>query len=52
MVLATRNLVGLQRNKNGKPKLKGCACNDGFIITVFMTSKPEKITKKGVIWRK
>jgi len=24
--------------------------HDGFIITAFMTSKPEKITKKGVIW--
>ncbi len=26
--------------------------NDGFVITVFMTSKPEKITKEGGIWRK
>jgi hypothetical protein len=23
--------------------------NNGFVITAFMTSKPEKITKKGVI---
>jgi len=23
---------------------------DGFVITAFMTSKPEKIIKKGVIW--
>ena len=26
--------------------------NDGFVITVFMTSKPEKITKKRIIWKK
>ena len=26
--------------------------NDGFVITAFMTSKPEKIIKKGVIWKK
>lgn len=26
--------------------------NDGFIITAFMTSKPEKILKRGVIWKK
>ena len=25
---------------------------DGFVITAFMTSKPEKISKKGVIWNK
>jgi len=25
---------------------------DGFIITAFFTSKPEKIRKKGVIWQK
>lgn len=25
---------------------------DGFVITAFMTSKPEKIVKKGVIWKK
>jgi NADPH-dependent 2,4-dienoyl-CoA reductase/sulfur reductase-like enzyme len=25
---------------------------DGFVITTFMTSKPEKIIKKGVIWKK
>ena len=25
---------------------------DGFVITAFMTSKPEKIIKKGVIWKK
>lgn len=24
---------------------------DGFVITAFMTSKPEKIIKKGVIWK-
>jgi len=28
------------------------AMNDGFIITAFMTSKPEKILKRGVIWKK
>ena len=26
--------------------------NNGFVITAFMTSKPEKITKKGIIWKK
>lgn len=26
--------------------------NDGFVITAFMTSKPEKIFKRGVIWKK
>lgn len=26
--------------------------NDGFVITAFMTSKPRKIIKKGVIWKK
>ncbi len=26
--------------------------NDGFVITAFMTSKPEKIFKKGVLWKK
>ena len=26
--------------------------NDGFIITAFMTSKPERIFKKGVLWEK
>lgn len=26
--------------------------NDGFVITAFMTSKPEKIYKKGVLWKK
>ena len=26
--------------------------NDWFVITAFMTSKPEKIIKKGVIWNK
>jgi hypothetical protein len=25
--------------------------NDGFMITAFMTSKPEKITQKGVVWK-
>ena len=25
---------------------------DGFVITAFMTSKPEKITRKGIIWKK
>lgn len=25
---------------------------DGFFITAFMTSKPEKVIKKGVIWKK
>jgi len=25
---------------------------DGFVITAFMTSKPEKIIKKGAIWRR
>ncbi|MFN3395536.1 MAG: hypothetical protein ACK4Z9_01915 [Thermodesulfovibrionales bacterium] len=25
---------------------------DGFIITAFMTSKPEKILKRGVSWKK
>ena len=24
----------------------------GFVITVFMTSKPEKILKRGVLWKK
>ncbi|MBM4141922.1 MAG: hypothetical protein FJ242_10685 [Nitrospira sp.] len=28
------------------------AINDGFIITAFMTSKPEKILKRGVLWKK
>lgn len=26
--------------------------DDGFIITTFMTSKPEKIFKRGVLWKK
>jgi hypothetical protein len=26
--------------------------SEGFVITSFMTSKKEKIIKKGVIWRK
>lgn len=26
--------------------------NEGFVITSFMTSKPEKIIKKGVIWKR
>ncbi len=25
---------------------------DGFVITAFMTSKPEKVIKKGVAWKK
>ncbi|BBO17193.1 conserved hypothetical protein [Candidatus Brocadia pituitae] len=25
---------------------------DGFVITAFMTSKPEKITRKGVEWKR
>ncbi len=25
---------------------------DGFIITAFLTSKPEKLLKRGVIWQK
>ena len=25
---------------------------DGFIITAFMTSKPEKIWKRGIIWQR
>jgi hypothetical protein len=25
---------------------------DGFVITAFMTSEPERIVKKGVIWKK
>ena len=26
--------------------------NDGFVITAFMTSKPERFLKKEVVWRK
>ena len=26
--------------------------NDKFVITAFMTSKPEKIRKKEVVWKK
>ncbi len=26
--------------------------SDGFVITAFMTSKPEKILKKGELWKK
>jgi len=26
--------------------------NDGFIITAFMTSKVNKILKRGIIWKK
>jgi len=26
--------------------------NDGFVITAFMTSKPEKIVKRGIIWKR
>ena len=26
--------------------------NQGFVITAFMTSKPESIMQKGVIWKK
>ena len=26
--------------------------NDEFVITAFMTSKPEKIRKKEVVWKK
>jgi hypothetical protein len=25
---------------------------DGFVITTFMTSKPESIIQKGVVWKK
>ncbi len=28
------------------------AINGGFVITALMTSKPEKIFKRGVIWKK
>lgn len=26
--------------------------NEGFVITGFMTSRPESIMKKGVVWKK
>jgi hypothetical protein len=26
--------------------------NSGFVITAFMTSKPEKIFRRGVLWKK
>ncbi len=26
--------------------------SNGFIITAFMTSKPEKIIKRGILWKK
>ena len=26
--------------------------NEGFVITTFMTSRPESIMKKGVVWKK
>ena len=26
--------------------------NDGFVITAFMTSKPEKVIRKGIIWKR
>lgn len=28
------------------------ARDDGFIITAFLTSKPEKIFKRGILWKK
>lgn len=28
------------------------AVNNGFVITAFMTSNPEKILKRGVLWKK
>ncbi len=26
--------------------------NDGFVITAFLTSSPEKIIKRGILWQK
>ncbi|MBI4685683.1 MAG: hypothetical protein HY755_10845 [Nitrospirae bacterium] len=26
--------------------------DDGFILTAFLTSKPDKISKRGVVWKK
>jgi hypothetical protein len=26
--------------------------NEGFVITAFMTSKIDSITRKGIVWRK
>jgi hypothetical protein len=26
--------------------------NDGFVITAFLTSKPQKILKRGILWQK
>ena len=26
--------------------------DDGFIITAFMTSRPDKIVRRGILWRK
>jgi hypothetical protein len=26
--------------------------DNGFVITAFMTSKPEKITRRGILWQK
>jgi hypothetical protein len=26
--------------------------SDGFVITAFLTSKPQKILKRGILWQK
>jgi hypothetical protein len=26
--------------------------NDGFVITAFLTSKPQKVLKRGILWQK
>jgi hypothetical protein len=40
-------------SKNGVPiRLTHKEGNDRFIITAFMTSKPDKILRRGTIWQK
>ena len=38
-----RSLVVVYRETSGM---------DGFVITAFFTTQPERITKRGVVWRK
>lgn len=26
--------------------------DDGFVVTAFLTSKPDKISKRGLVWKK
>lgn len=38
--------------KHAVPVYREVSPEDGFVITAFMTSAPDKIIRKGVVWRK